>query len=141
MKLASSAFGYGQKIPPKYTCDAENINPPLSLSEIPSGTQSLALIMEDPDVPKNIREDGMWDHWIVFNMPPDLHEIEEGKEPRGKAGVGTSGKPGYYGPCPPDREHRYFFKLFALDTLRETHQERRGKSDGRAHSGDDRVDG
>jgi Raf kinase inhibitor-like YbhB/YbcL family protein len=115
MKLTSSAFDHGKKIPSKYTCDGENINPPLTLSDVPSGAKSLALIMEDPDVPKNIRKDGMWDHWVVFDMPPDLRKIDEGKEPPGKAGAGTSGEKGYFGPCPPDREHRYFFKLFALD--------------------------
>jgi Raf kinase inhibitor-like YbhB/YbcL family protein len=72
--------------------------------------------MEDPDVPKNLREDGMWDHWVVFNIPPEVREIQEGTEPQGIGGVGTNGELGYFGPCPPDREHRYFFKLFALDT-------------------------
>jgi len=117
MKLTSSVFGHDQKIPSKYTCDGKNTNPPLSISDVPVGTRSLALIMEDPDVPKKLRADGMWDHWVVFNMPPDLKEIQEGKEPEGAAGVGTNGDTGYFGPCPPDREHRYFLKLFALDTM------------------------
>jgi len=117
MKLTSSVFGHDQKIPSKYTCDGKNTNPPLSISDVPVGTRSLALIMEDPDVPKKLRADGMWDHWVVFNMPPDLKEIQEGKEPEGTAGVGTNGDTGYFGPCPPDREHRYFLKLFALDTM------------------------
>jgi hypothetical protein len=73
--------------------------------------------MEDPDVPKNLRPDGMWDHWIVFNIPPDTREIPEGQEPRGTPGSGTKGNLDYFGPCPPDREHRYFFKLFALDRM------------------------
>ena len=115
MKLTSSAFLHDQKIPAKYTCDGENVNPALDISEVPEGAQSLTLIMEDPDVPKNLRKDGMWDHWVVFNMPADLSEIQEGNEPRGTAGAGTNGETGYFGPCPPDREHRYFFKLFALD--------------------------
>lgn len=115
MKLTSSAFGHEEKIPSKYTCDGENLNPPLGISEIPEGTRSLALIMEDPDVSRNLREDGMWDHWVVFNLPADLREIQEGNEPPGTAGVGTNNETGYFGPCPPDREHRYFFKLFALD--------------------------
>ncbi|MFO7984819.1 MAG: YbhB/YbcL family Raf kinase inhibitor-like protein [Desulfatiglandaceae bacterium] len=119
MKLNSPAFGHEGKIPTQYTCDGENINPPLSILEAPGATQSLVLIMEDPDVPKNLKEDGMWDHWVVFNIPPDLREILEGKEPEGTAGTGTNGELGYYGPCPPDREHRYFFKLFALDTKLE----------------------
>jgi hypothetical protein len=115
MKLTSSAFGHEDKIPSKYTCDGENINPPLNISDVPEGTRSLALIMEDPDVPTHLRKDGMWDHWVVFNMPPDIREIRAGNEPRGIPGIGTNGKTGYFGPCPPDREHRYFFKLFALD--------------------------
>lgn len=119
MKLNSPAFGHEGKIPTQYTCDGENINPPLSILETPGATQSLVLLMEDPDVPKHLKEDGMWDHWVVFNIPPNLREILEGKEPEGTPGTGTNGEPGYYGPCPPDREHRYFFKLFALDTKLE----------------------
>ncbi|MFP3912401.1 MAG: YbhB/YbcL family Raf kinase inhibitor-like protein [Desulfobacteraceae bacterium] len=119
MKLNSPAFGHEGKIPTQYTCDGENINPPLSILEAPGATQSLVLLMEDPDVPKHLKEDGMWDHWVVFNIPPNLREILEGKEPEGTPGTGTNGEPGYYGPCPPDREHRYFFKLFALDTKLE----------------------
>lgn len=116
MKLSSPAFAHEGNIPSKYTCDGENISPPLGISEVPPNTVSLALIMEDPDVPTNVKEDGMWDHWVVFNMPPDIADIAEGNEPLGAAGIGTNGKEGYFGPCPPDREHRYFLKLFALDT-------------------------
>jgi Raf kinase inhibitor-like YbhB/YbcL family protein len=116
MKLSSSAFEESGKIPSKYTCDGDNINPPLKISDVPSTTKSLALIMEDPDVPKDLRPDGMWDHWVVFNIPPGTPEIPEGQEPPGTHGVGTSGNQNYFGPCPPDREHRYFFKLFALDS-------------------------
>jgi Raf kinase inhibitor-like YbhB/YbcL family protein len=116
MKLTSSAFENEGKIPAKYTCDGANICPPLSISDVPSQAQSLVLIVEDPDVPKKIRQDGMWDHWVVFNMPPDVKKIDEGKEPIGTPGKGTSGETGYFGPCPPDREHRYFFRLYALDT-------------------------
>jgi Raf kinase inhibitor-like YbhB/YbcL family protein len=115
MKISSPAFGNGEKIPSKYTCDGQNINPPLEISQVPEGAKSLVLIMEDPDVPKNLRKDGMWDHWVVFDMPADLRNIAEADTP-GIEGIGTNGKPGYMGPCPPDREHRYFFKLFALDT-------------------------
>jgi Raf kinase inhibitor-like YbhB/YbcL family protein len=115
MKLASSAFHNEGRIPARYTCDGTNINPPLSISDIPAGAKSLTLIMDDPDVPKNIREDGMWDHWVVFNIPIDVREIPEGTEPPGTPGKGTSGETGYFGPCPPDREHRYFFRIYALD--------------------------
>lgn len=116
MKLTSSAFGHEGKIPSRFTCDGDNINPPLGISETPKEARSLVLIMEDPDVPRNLRKDGMWNHWVVFNMPPDLREIEEDSEPEGTGGIGTNGEQGYFGPCPPDREHRYFLKLFALDT-------------------------
>ena len=116
MKLSSAAFEESGKIPAKYTCDGANINPPLEISDVPSTTKSLALIMEDPDVPKDLRPDGMWDHWVVFNIPPGTAEIPEGQEPPGTHGSGTSGNQNYFGPCPPDREHRYFFKLFALDS-------------------------
>jgi Raf kinase inhibitor-like YbhB/YbcL family protein len=116
MKLSSPVFEHRGKIPSKYTCNGKGINPPLDISGVPSAAKSLVLIMEDPDVPKNLRPDGMWDHWIVFNMPPDTKEIREGQEPRGIHGEGTGGNLGYMGPCPPDREHRYFFKLFALDS-------------------------
>ncbi len=116
MKLTSTVFEHGGKIPAKYTCDGKNINPPLTISQVPSSAKNLVLIMDDPDVPKRLRKDGMWDHWIVFNIPPSLTEIQEGEEPQGIHGTGTGGNLNYYGPCPPDREHRYFFKLYALDT-------------------------
>lgn len=116
MTIRSSAFEPKQAIPSKYTCDGENINPPLSISGVPENARALALIMEDPDVPANVRPDRMWDHWVVFNIPPHFKTIEEGSEPDGIPGKGTNGKTGYMGPCPPDREHRYFIKLFALDT-------------------------
>ena len=116
MKITSSAFGHEEKIPSKYTCDGENINPPLSFSGIPAEAKGLALIMDDPDVPKHLRPDGMWDHWVVFNIPPNLASLDEGEEPSGVRGIGTGQNLDYYGPCPPDREHRYYFRLYALDT-------------------------
>ena len=116
MKLTSSAFKHEGKIPAKYTCDGDNIAPPLTISDVPPDAKSLVLIMDDPDVPKEFREDGMWDHWVVFNIPPGLSGIKEGEEPDGTHGVGTGGNTNYFGPCPPDREHRYFFKLYALST-------------------------
>lgn len=116
MKLESSVFDHNGSIPAKYTCDGTNISPPLKISEVPEGTKSLVLIMDDPDVPKNLRPDGMWDHWLVWNIPPETKEIVEGQAPQGVVGKNTGGRFGYTGPCPPDREHRYFFKLYALDT-------------------------
>lgn len=116
MNLSSPAFEHNSSIPPKYTCDGANINPPLVISNVPEQTQSLVLLMDDPDVPQQLREDGMWDHWVVFNIPPSTTIISENQEPPGVLGKGTGGKLGYHGPCPPDRQHRYFFKLYALDT-------------------------
>ena len=117
MKLKSRAFEHEGKIPSKHTCDGENVSPLLEISDVPKNAKSLVLIMDDPDVPKRLRKDGMWDHWVVFNIPPDVQKIAEGEEPPGTPGIGTSGNSGYYGPCPPDREHRYFFKLYAMDRL------------------------
>ena len=115
MKLTSAAFENEGKIPSKYTCDGENVSPPLAISDVPPEAKSLVLIMDYPDVPKHVREDAMWDHRIVFNNPPETREIPEGQEPQGTPGLGTSGDAHYFGPCPPDTEHRYFFRLYALD--------------------------
>src|SRR5579862_4190994 len=98
MRLTSSAFQHEGYIPQKYTCDGQNINPPLTITDAPLGTQSLVLILDDPDVPKHIREDEMWDHWIVFNIPPTTKQIAEGKEPEGIHGMGTGKNLNYYGP-------------------------------------------
>lgn len=116
MKLESSAFKEGGIIPSLYTCEGKNINPPLTISAVPSAAKSLVLLMDDPDVPPFIRPDRMWDHWVLYNLPPTTHKIEEKSSP-GIAGKNTSGKNQYMGPCPPDREHRYFFKLYALDKM------------------------
>lgn len=117
MQLTSPAFEHEGRIPAKFTCDGPNVCPPLEISGVPAEARSLTIIMDDPDVPKHLRPDGMWDHWVVFNMAPTLKAIGEGQEPDGTQGIGTGGNLNYYGPCPPDREHRYFFKLYALDTM------------------------
>lgn len=117
MHLTSPAFENNGSIPKKYTGQGENINPPLLFSDIPDGTQSLVLLMDDPDVPKSIRPDGMWDHWVVFNIPPRTLNIEADSTPPGIVGLSTRGVNQYGGPNPPDREHRYFFKLYALDVM------------------------
>jgi Raf kinase inhibitor-like YbhB/YbcL family protein len=118
MKLTSSAFTHGGSIPSKYTCDGENLNPPLQISDLPPGTKSVALIVDDPDVPVSVRKDRMWVHWVHFNIPvAKTIIIEEDSTPAGISGKSTGGELGYQGPCPPDREHRYFFKAYALDTL------------------------
>lgn len=115
MQITSAAFENGGRIPEKYTCDGENINPPLAFFGVPDNAKSLALIMNDPDVPLDIKPDGNYTHWIVWNIPPDVKKIEEGNLPGGIEGKNSSGGVGYTGPCPPDKEHRYFFTLYALD--------------------------
>jgi Raf kinase inhibitor-like YbhB/YbcL family protein len=115
MKLTSSAFESGGVIPIKYTCDGQDISPPLKIEDVPSQAKTLVLIMDDPDVPEFIRKDRMWVHWVLFNIPSDTKGIAEGAMPSAAAGKGTGGDMRYRGPCPPDREHRYFFKLYALD--------------------------
>lgn len=111
MKLISPAFEHEGSIPSKYTCDGEDINPELNIKEILENTKTLALIMDDPDAPI-----GTWDHWILWNIPI-ISKIEENSIPEGAIqGLNSFKKNDYGGPCPPDKEHRYFFKLFALDT-------------------------
>jgi len=119
MKLTSSAFSEGGTIPSLYTCEGDNINPPFEITGVPAHAKSLVLISDDPDVPKTLRPDGMYDHWVVFNMPPNTRKIGERFAPPGVQGRSTNGKNQYVGPCPPDREHRYFFKLYALDKMLE----------------------
>ena len=121
MKITSPAFSYNASIPSKYTCDSQSQpNPPLVFEAVPKGAKSLALVMDDPDVPKALKPDGMFDHWVIFNIPPDLKGIEEGKS-IGIVGLNGAGKNAYVGPCPPPQyepsTHRYFFKLYALDTI------------------------
>ena len=111
MKLTSSAFTHNGNIPPEYTCDGSDLSPPLSISDVPTNAKSLVLISDDPDAPV-----GTWDHWIVFNIPPSTKEIAKGKESQGTPGKNSWGRTGYGGPCPPSGTHRYFFKLYALDT-------------------------
>lgn len=124
MELKSSAFENGEKIPVKYTCEGENISPPLEISDVPSAAKSLALIMFDPDIPQVFKEQkGIegWDHWSVWNIKPDVTEIVENAKDLGVEGKQTSGVLGYTGPCPPKKyepkEHRYFFWVYALDRV------------------------
>ncbi|MBI2810782.1 MAG: YbhB/YbcL family Raf kinase inhibitor-like protein [Candidatus Melainabacteria bacterium] len=117
MNLTSPAFKEGGKIPTQYTCQGQNTNPELEISGVPSNAKSLVLILDDPDVPAFVRKEKMWDHWVVFNIPPSTTKISASSQPPGTLGKNTSGKLAYEGPCPPDREHRYFFKLYALDVI------------------------
>lgn len=115
MRLSTPLFETGGKIPSLYTCEGKNINPPLKIADVPAKAKTLVLIMDDPDVPEFVRKDRMYVHWVVYNMPPSTAELKENTPPPGVVGMATNGKNQYVGPCPPDREHRYFFKLYALD--------------------------
>lgn len=112
--LESSAFKQGELIPVKYTCDGDDISPALTWKNAPANTQSFALIMDDPDAPM-----GTWDHWLIFNIPANMDHFEEDLRslPHGTHhGKNSWDRNDYGGPCPPDRIHRYFFRLYALDT-------------------------
>ena len=117
MTLVSPNFNQGEAIPKKYSCQGKNVNPALVIGDVPAKAKSLVLILDDPDVPKNLQPDGLFTHWLVFNMPAATTKIDEASIPPGTQGSNSAGKPIYTGPCPPDGEHRYFFRLYALDTL------------------------
>jgi len=111
MALTSPAFNDGEAIPSKFTCDGEDISPELDWFGTPEGTVSLALIMDDPDAPV-----GTWVHWVLYDMPMDLSGLRQGMTGVGVDGTNSWNRTGYGGPCPPSGTHRYFFKLYALDT-------------------------
>jgi Raf kinase inhibitor-like YbhB/YbcL family protein len=117
-KFFSPAFKDGDLIPDKYTCDGINISPPLNWTDPPSGTKSFALINDDPDAPI-----GDWVHWIVFNIPPEVRELIEAASSKKLLskecieGLNDFRRNNYGGPCPPSGTHRYYFKLYALDSM------------------------
>ena len=117
MELKSKVFEPGGLIPAKYTCDGEDISPPLNWSDAPAGTKTFALISDDPDAPV-----GTWVHWVIWNIPASASALDENLPksaslPNGaKQGTTDFRRIGYGGPCPPSGTHRYFFKLYALDT-------------------------
>ena len=122
MEITSSAFSHQGMIPSQYTCDGKDISPPLRWSGIPSGTKSLVLIFDDPDAPDPAAPRMTWVHWILYNIPPVTQglpeEIRPADLPVGTlAGMGDSKSTAYHGPCPPIGRHRYFHKLYALDTV------------------------
>ena len=122
--LNSSAFANGSAIPARYTCEGENISPPLAWTGIPDTARSLVLIVDDPDAPDPKAPKMVWVHWVLYNIPADLSGLPEGimsaKLPPGAgAGLNDWKQAGYGGPCPPIGRHRYFHKLYALDTLLE----------------------
>ena len=119
LELKSSAFGNNAFIPEEYTCKGKDVSPPLSWSGVPEGTKSFALICDDPDAPM-----GTWVHWVIYNISPEAKNLPEAVKTQGTLedgsfqGVNDAGRIGYHGPCPPPgAPHRYFFKLYALDTL------------------------
>ena len=118
IKLTSSAFKDGAMIPARYTCDGKDIYPPLNWSEFPEGTKSFALICDDPDAPI-----GTWVHWVVYNIPDNVTAFPENVPPHKSVmgnilqGITDFRRIGYGGPCPPRGTHRYYFKIYALDTM------------------------
>lgn len=112
IQISSSAFAHNELIPKRYTCDGEDVSPELSWQNVPEGTKSLVLIVDDPDAPI-----GTFVHWVLFNLPGNLNGLKEGVKGIGVEGVNDFRRSGYGGPCPPrGSTHRYFFKLYALDT-------------------------
>ncbi|HSW87787.1 MAG TPA: YbhB/YbcL family Raf kinase inhibitor-like protein [Candidatus Saccharimonadales bacterium] len=114
MKITSSAFQNGEVIPKQFTCEGDNYNPPLTFTDIPQNTKSLAIIVEDPDAPV-----GVWYHWLLYNIPPEITQIDQNAKPdKAIEGLANGGTPGYEGPCPPHpKAHRYIFTLYALDHM------------------------
>jgi len=122
MKLTSPKFAHEGAIPSRYTADGEDLSPPLAWSEVPAGTKSLALIVDDPDAPDPRAPRMTWVHWVLYNLPPQTTELPEAAE---KGGLPPGTRPGlndwrrtsFGGPAPPIGRHRYFHKLYALDVL------------------------
>jgi Raf kinase inhibitor-like YbhB/YbcL family protein len=120
--LSSSAFAPNGSIPTKYTCEGADISPPLEWSGAPANTKSFALIVEDPDAPDPAKPTRVVSHWVVYNIPASTTKLAEnaskaGMPPGSAQGSNERGTQAYMGPCPPIGRHRYFFKLFALDTV------------------------
>ena len=114
LKITSPAFKNGDPIPSKYSCDADKVNPELDFTGVPASAKSLVLIVHDPDAPV---PGGEFVHWLVWDMAPTTKGIVEADKAAATMGLNGTGRPGYYPMCPPDREHRYFFRVYALDTM------------------------
>ncbi len=121
MQLSSPSFTSQGSIPEKYTCEGNDTSPPLAWSGVPPSAKSLALIVDDPDAPDPSAPKMTWVHWVLYDVPPQTTALAEGASrtpPQGaRDGLNDWKKPGYGGPCPPIGRHRYFFKLYALDTV------------------------
>jgi Raf kinase inhibitor-like YbhB/YbcL family protein len=119
IEVTSTAFSSGGEIPKKHTCQGEDISPALSWQNVPAGTKTLAIIVDDPDAPDPKAPKMTWVHWVLFNIPPSVTSLAEGAKqlPEGtKEGLNDWKQTGYRGPCPPVGRHRYFHKIYALDT-------------------------
>jgi Raf kinase inhibitor-like YbhB/YbcL family protein len=121
LTLTSAAFKPGDNIPSHYTCEGDDISPPLAFGNVPDGTRSLALVIDDPDAPDPKAPKHVWAHWLVYNLPPDTKGLPQdaGRSglPNGAVtGLNDRKQAAYHGPCPPIGRHRYFLKLYALDT-------------------------
>ncbi len=122
IRMTSSAFQHNGEIPKQYTCDGNDVSPPLQWSGLPDGTKGLALIVDDPDAPDPAAPKMTWVHWVLYNIPPAAAGLPEGVgsrdlPPGSKEGLNDWKRTGYGGPCPPIGRHRYFHKLYALDTV------------------------
>jgi Raf kinase inhibitor-like YbhB/YbcL family protein len=120
LTLTSSAFKPGDKIPSKYTCEGDDVSPPLAFGDVPQGAKSLAFILDDPDAPDPKAPKRVWAHWLLYNLPPDTKGLPEDASrvglPKGAVtGLSDRKEAAYHGPCPPVGRHRYFHKLYALD--------------------------
>jgi Raf kinase inhibitor-like YbhB/YbcL family protein len=118
MKLTSTAFTHQGGIPRRHTCEGEDVSPTLAIDDVPAGTQSLALIADDPDAPDPAAPKMTWVHWVLYDLPPATRSLPEAVTAsvlHGLDGLNDWKRTGYGGPCPPIGRHRYFFKLFALD--------------------------
>jgi Raf kinase inhibitor-like YbhB/YbcL family protein len=120
MRIVSTAFNHEGAIPLIYTCEGKDMSPPITWSDVPPGTKSLALIVDDPDAPDPAAPKMTWVHWVLYNLPPTSDGLPESAKtlPAGtKEGMNDWKRTGYGGPCPPIGRHRYFHKLYALDTV------------------------
>ena len=118
--LSSAAFSQQGAIPTKYTCEGADLSPPLAWSDLPQGTKSLALVVDDPDAPDPAAPKMTWVHWVLYNLPPTAGGLPEGAlvlPPGTQQGLNDWRRTGYGGPCPPIGRHRYFYKLYALNTV------------------------
>jgi Raf kinase inhibitor-like YbhB/YbcL family protein len=126
MELTSTAFNHGGDIPARFTCEGQDTAPPLTWRDVPDGTHSLALIVDDPDAPDPAKPQRVWVHWVLYDIPPAAAGLPEGGQPLPEGtreGRNDWDRTGYGGPCPPIGRHRYFFKLYALDArLSDQHE-------------------